>query len=159
MYSGNLPTSEAAAITGSDYISFTITPTSGTLSYSSVFFNIDVEAFENATAFTGSISVRSSIDGFTADLLTGTGGPFTSGGNNEDSGAGSGPLSLAAQSGSVEFRFYFYDDQNDDSLNTISIDNITVMAIPVPETSPWFDVIMAAGGLILTRNPKLLGAR
>jgi len=70
-----------------------------------------------------------------------------------------GPLSLAAQSGSVEFRFYFYDDQNDDSLNTISIDNITVMAIPVPETSPWFDVIMAAGGLILTRNPKLLGAR
>jgi len=52
VYSGNLPTSEAAAITGSDYISFTITPTSGTLSYSSVFFNIDVEAFENATAFT-----------------------------------------------------------------------------------------------------------
>ena len=149
VYSGYLPTSEAAAVTGSDYISFTVTPRSGLINYNTLFFNIDVEAFENATAFTGSISVRSSVDGFTADLVTATGGPFTSGGNNEDSGASSGPLSLPTESGPVEFRFYFYDDQNDDSFNTISIDNIIVTAASVPEVAT---TLVAAKGDIIGKH-------
>ena len=148
VYSGYVPTSETSAITGSDYISFTITPTSKSLSYNGLSFGMDVEAFENPTAFSGSIVIRWSVDGFTSDLLSKTIGPFPPGPNNGQSGASTNTLSFPAQSGPVTFNCYFYDNQNDDSFNTISVNDIAVTATPVPEPSAWVDLILSAGGLM-----------
>jgi len=146
--SGNLPLTEAAAVTTNCFISFTVTPTSGTMSYNSVSFNINSYEPENATTFDGTIIGRSSVDNFTSDLFTETAGPLTGGGNDEETGGG-GPLSFPPESGAVTFRLYFYDNQNDDSINILSVSNIAVVATPVPEPGTWADVVLSVAGLMV----------
>jgi len=84
--SNNLPLTEAAAVSGSDYISLTITPKTGFLDYATLFFEICGGADDISNLFDGDISVRSSVDNFTSDLLTVSTGDLSAGAVNRKRG-------------------------------------------------------------------------
>jgi len=111
---------ETGAVAANDYISFTIGPQPGSvLNFTglSVWFD-----FTGVNTLSGSMVVRSSLDGFAGDLasLTVPGGSamaFTLLTNSLN-----GPVfsNLTSQ---VEFRFYFYDDTSY-TLNFVRLDDV-----------------------------------
>ena len=69
--SNNVPSSEAAAISGSDYLSFTLFPNNGvTESYINIFYNIVVS--NSSSAVDANVEVRWSVDNFATALTTDT---------------------------------------------------------------------------------------
>jgi hypothetical protein len=145
--SDSLPLTEALAISGNDYFTITITPTSGSLAFTNITFDLCVSANDNTNPFVGDIAVRSSVDNFASDLPAGTGSLSLDAGQQSESGVG-GTLSLLAQSQPVEFRFYFFDNQAS-QFSTVSLTDITLMATPVPEPSAWLDIALSLGALPL----------
>ena len=151
--SDDLPTTESSAVSGSDYITFTVTPlNSESLDYTNLFFDIVASVNNITPPFVGDISVRSSVDGFASDIIT-------SGSISQDSGEGeegvSGAISLPAQSGPVSFNFYFFDNQSSSS-SYVGITDIQLTATetPVPEPSTWADMVLSAGLLLLAAHAR-----
>lgn len=157
--SPDLPLTETAAVSGSDYISLTITPKTNSLNYNTLFFNLCGDANDISNPFDGDIVVRSSVDNFTTDLVTASTGDLSAGGNTEI-GEGADPgsannLTFPTQGGSVEFRFYFFDNENGSSFSNVGITNIILTATPVPEPSTWADALLATGGLMLVMQRRV----
>ena len=160
--SNDLPLTEAAAVSGSDYISFTITPKSNSLNYDTLFFNLcgNANNINPSNPYDGEVVVRSSVDNFTTDLVSGSTGALTPGENTElglgaDPGSASN-LSFPIESSPVEFRFYFFDNEGTGgSFCNVGVTNIILTANVVPEPSTWADLHLAAGGLtlVLKRHP------
>lgn len=145
--SDNTPATEAASISANDYISFTITPTGGvSLAYTSFGFNFAWQNF--SSTITENLSVRWSIDSFATTLAS------NSRSENNGSGLGGGGFALGtlpAQSGPVEFRIYFYDDQ-DNQFSTVGIANISLAAAVIPE--PSSAALLLAGSILLARRKR-----
>jgi hypothetical protein len=121
-----------AAIDGTMYLSFTVTASPGHR------LNLNSLTFDLARVFTGNYSVRyalrTSVDGFLADVLSGT---VTTG--DGIFGAVTADLSDPAYDGrgSVTFRLYFWDSNNG-SNNAILLDNLTLVgAVTVPEPAEY----------------------
>ena len=137
--SSDLPLTEATAVSGSDYLSFTVTPKATySLEYNQISFDLCLNVNDNTNPFVGDVYLRSSVDGFTSDLLTGS--SSLNAGQEGESGEG-GTFSLPAESGPVEFRLYFFDNQNS-FLSTVGVTDIILTATPVPEPSDWAEVGM-----------------
>ena len=123
--SDNVPSSEAAAISGSDYLSFTLFPNNGfTGAYSNLFFNI--VATDNTNAVDINVEVRWSVDNFASALTTDT--LSLNPGTQSEGGAGGALPSVPAHSGPVEFRFYIFNNPNNPNSTfcTEGIANVTL---------------------------------
>lgn len=146
--SNNTPATEAASVSAGDYISLTVTPNGGgSLLYTSFIFNFAWQNFSNTIL--ESLSIRSSVDSF-ASTLDSKSQSETVG----TSGLAGGLLSLAslpAQSAPVEFRIYFFDDQ-DSSFSTVGITSISLLATVVPE--PSSAALLLAGVLLIARRKR-----
>lgn len=128
----------------SSYLSFTITPNPGhALDLTSL--SLDAAIVNPAGSYTGSFEVRSSVDGFTAAVLSGTitsrSPTFTS----FSATLGPSYVNLA----SVEFRIYLWDSNNG-RRNFVLVDNIHVMgsSVVIPEPPSWLGAA-ALGGVAL----------
>ncbi|HEX4086556.1 MAG TPA: PEP-CTERM sorting domain-containing protein [Chthoniobacteraceae bacterium] len=139
--SEDLPLTESAAVTDSDYLSFTVTPTSGSLDYADLTFELCTEVGSVSPPFVDDIDVRSSVDNFTTDLLQTS--DFNDSGDAQ-AGVG-GSISLPPESGPVTFNFYFFDNQS--SSSTVTFANIFLTAEPVPE--PSIPIILGLGFVCL----------
>lgn len=138
--SDNTPATEAAAISAGDYIAITITPASGvSLSYSSFGFNFAWINF--SSTITEKLSVRWSVDSFATTLASNMASEPNGSGLQ---GGGFALGTLPAQSDPVEFRIYFYDDQ-DNQFSTVGIANLSVTAAVVPEPSSLGLLFLGAG--------------
>lgn len=143
---------DANAFALDDYISITLTPIGGvSLAYTSLVFDAKVYTFSSTT--TGTVAVRSSLNGFAFTLdsrtITATSGSITTGGRSVTLSA------FASQSGPVEFRFYFYDDQNASVATAgVGVDNVSINATVVPEPSAVIlTLIGAVSFLAFSRAP------
>jgi hypothetical protein len=137
--SDHTPATEAAAISGDDYLSFTVTPNAGTaLDYSSMTFNFAWQ--NNSNTVNENLSLRWSVDGFasTLDSQSTSESPGTAG-----LAGGSFMIPAADQSGPVEFRIYFFDDANT-QFSTVGIANVALVATSVPEPSAASLVLLGA---------------
>jgi hypothetical protein len=112
----------ASAVATDCYLELTC---AGGVAYESLTFSMIKFGF----AALGGVTVRSSLDNYTANLLT-----------VEDeitTGSYRGALDLAAvpgmdSAGSVTFRFYFYDEYEDGQSNRkIGLDNIRITGVPI----------------------------
>ena len=125
------------------YYTFTVTPGTGGASWNSLAFDLaDFDAAgidDGPTAF----AVRSSVDGFTADLLSGdVGVTFTT---------DTVPLDVTATA-PVEYRIYGYAAGSTEGL--LQVDNV-VLANAVPEPAAATALLAAAaflGGCLLRRR-------
>lgn len=122
--SDHTPATEADAITGNDYFSFTVTPSGGgALAFGQLSYNFAIQ--NNSNTITTKIALRWSVDNFATTLDTGM--ITTNSGQTASAGAGVDLTSYGAQTGPVEFRFYIYDDQ-DTQFSKVGIDSITLDA-------------------------------
>ena len=119
------------AFTATSYLSFTITPNPGYV------LNLNSFSFQVSRIFNGSYDVfyevRSSLDGFTAAVLSGSNNSATAPTfATVSTTLGPSFLNLA----SVEFRLYLWDS-NEGANNRLLLDNITVTgnAVLIPEPS------------------------
>jgi hypothetical protein len=116
----------------SSYLSFTITPDPGYV------LNLDSFSLETAKvdtftgSYTGFYQVRSSVDGFTSAVLSGTISSVAPTFSAASTTLGPSFLNLA----SVEFRIYIWDNNNG-AKNGVMLDNITVVGgvAVIPEPS------------------------
>ncbi|MFA6961342.1 MAG: hypothetical protein WC205_11375 [Opitutaceae bacterium] len=153
------PASESLAVSGNSYFSFTLTPTSGyvinpsILTFSTVFNGTDGAAAVSANYF-----VRSSLDGFSANI----GSTFT---ENYQTGSvftlqtvdlsGGAYQSIV---GTVEFRIYVYDSSAANG-RYVRVDNVTLTgaatsAIPEPVTASLMLGGLALLGVFAARIPR-----
>lgn len=148
-------TSLSAAITNADYISFTITPTSGyALSISSISFNSGV-----STATTNfNVSLLSSATGLTAAHTLHT-YSFSSTNAPAQSITLTGSPALQNHTGAIEFRLYGWRDTGGTSTFRIRnlsgsdlVINGTVSAIPEPSTYAALAGLLALGGVLWQRR-------
>ncbi|MFT6179101.1 MAG: hypothetical protein ACJAQT_005198 [Akkermansiaceae bacterium] len=135
-------TNGATGISLPDYTTFTITPTSGfAVNYASVSYSYQTYAFQDPEGYL--LYLRSSVDGFSDNLATGSIDPGTG-------GAGTAFFDASSLSGiidPVEFRIYasapnapagsrWFDLQGGDSVTDVGlIADGTVVATPIPELS------------------------
>lgn len=129
------------ALDATRYLSFTVTAGPGHL------LNLTTLSFDLARVFKGNYSVsyalRTSVDSFSADVLSGT---ITTG--SGVFGSVIADLSGPAYDGrtSVTFRLYFWDSNNGAN-NSILLDNLTLVgAVTVPEPAEYTG--LAAVGLL-----------
>lgn len=130
--------SKEDALTDGSYLSFDVTPAVGIpLSLTNLSF-LSASTASSSFAFTGHIFVRSSVDGFTADLAE-----FT-----KESTSGTGAGSYVSRSvdlsgsqfqdltNSVTFRLYLWDDSSTPTSENTGvvhrIDDIVVNSVPEP---------------------------
>ena len=141
-FSNFTPATEPAAVTAADFLSFTVTPVSGPISYKNLSFNLGANANNISGSYTPNISVLWSVDGFTSILTTAS---FTISPGQQSATGGAANLSASpAQSGPVEFRFYLYDNQSEGSFTNEAIGNINLTAVPAPE--PTSLALVGLGG-------------
>ncbi len=107
---------------------------------------ISLNVNNGGSDITSNISVRWSVDSFATTLATKT--RLVLGGGLTTSGGTATLKSFPAQSTPVEFRFYFFDDQ-DDASTTVGIDSLTLTATAVPEPSSL--VLLLVGGFWIAR--------
>ncbi len=117
----------------SSYLSFTVTPNPGHVLNLNE-FSFDIARVFSTGVYTVNYEVRSSVDGFAAAVLSGTVTTGSGVWGNVMTTLGPSFMNLSG----VEFRVYF-TDSNDSKLNSILLDNITVVGttvlIPEPETA------------------------
>ncbi len=131
------------SLSTSSYLSFSITPNPGyALSLGS--FSLDAARVRTGS-YTGFFEVRSSVDGFTAAVLSGTITSTSPTFASYSTTLGPSFVNL----GSVEFRIYFWDS-NDGFRNLVLVDNILVMgsSVVIPEPPSWL-AAAALGGVAL----------
>ena len=146
-------TTQVAAITANDYVSFGISPASG-FKINLQSFTVDFTVNGNTSGTnTGSIFLRSSVDGFASDV--GNIGALTYFGNN----LANNPYNrhtvdlstFADVEGAITFRLYVY--QTGKGGNVTRFDNLTlngdVTAVPEPSTGA-----VAAFGMLLLLNRR-----
>ena len=143
-------TEEQAAVTANDYYGFTITPDVGApLTLTSLSFDLT-----RSGTFSGRVFVRSSLDGYTANLYTNdlpassnTLAPIT-------------PIALGAAftdvSEPVTFRIYFADDSStrvDTDTNSgivYRMDNVSLQGVPEPGSTLL--LVLGAAGFLTRRK-------
>jgi len=134
------PGTEAEAISDAAYMSFTVTPNAGEqLAYSDLSFDFAASNESNTT--TESISLRSSVDDFGSSL--GINSAVIDAGSTEE-GADVSLSGLGVQSGPVEFRLYFYDNENNGTFTTEGITSILLNATDIPEPSSGMYALLGA---------------
>lgn len=146
------PATEALAVSGNDYFSFTVTPTSGmAFAFDRLYFVLVGYKFFNLPSIDEHIAVRWSVDSFATTLGTVSHSFFLT-------GATSSPFenvdlsTLPAQSGPTEFRLYFYDATNDSSFyQQVGIDDLGLLATVIPEPSA-LTLILLGSCLIAPRR-------
>ena len=141
-------TTEAGAISGNDYFSFTLTP-GGTdlLNLDSLFFDYSGNTLSAGTMST-SFFIQSSVDNFTS-IVGSTATVDTTGTGSTPRPFQRHTLNLSGTSfqnlDEVTFRLYIY--QSDDNSNTLArLDNVTVSGTVIPEPGTY---ALIAGSLAL----------
>ncbi|MFA6288345.1 MAG: PEP-CTERM sorting domain-containing protein [Opitutaceae bacterium] len=134
---------EALAISGAKYITFTITPVAGTLSFHSLSFDYNRDTTTTAKFYglyvsTVGFTAGSSIDTNSTAFSSVT--TFTN-----YSVVLSGIPSLQAVSGPVVFRLYFWGGTDANAI--IRLDNISLTTAAIPEPSTY--ALVASAGLFL----------
>ena len=124
------------------YYTFTVTPASGGSSWKGI--TLDVANFDAADINDGPtlFAVRSSLDGFTSNLLTGTVGmAFTT---------ATAALNVTASS-PVEYRIYGYGAGTTGGL--LQVDNVALtLTAPVPEPSAWMALGLGFLAVVVLRR-------
>jgi hypothetical protein len=133
------------------YFSITLTPGAGAWLYDTLFFNLDGSANNLGSNYVTNIAVRWSVDGFTTTLGTCT--QTINIGQNSISGYSIATLpSYGWQTGPVEFRFFFYDNQNESMFTYTAMDSITLTATPEPST--WAMLATGLASLLAVRRRR-----
>ncbi len=128
----------------SSYLSFTITPNPGhALNLNSL--SLDAAIVNPAGSYTGFFEVRSSVDGFTAAVLSGTITSISPTFTSYSTTLGPSFVNLP----STEFRIYLWDS-NEGKKRAVLVDNIHVMgnSVVIPEPPSWL-AAAALGGVAL----------
>jgi hypothetical protein len=153
------PASESLAVSGNSYFSFTLTPTSGyVINPSSLTFSTVFNGTDGAAAVSANYFVRSSLDGFSANIgstLTEnyqTGSVFTLQAVDLSGGA------YQSIVGTVEFRIYVYDSSAANG-RYVRVDNVTLTgaatsAIPEPSTAGLMLGGLALSATLVNRRPR-----
>lgn len=136
----------AAALDPALYYTFTVTPAAGGTSWNAITLdlaNFDADDIDDGPT---QFAVRSSLDGFTADLLTGAvGNGFTT-----------DTASLNVTSAvPVEYRIYGFDAGTEEGL--LQIDNVALTftaPVPEPSTVAMLGVAALFGGLVFARRRR-----
>lgn len=116
------------------YLRFTITPSPGYV-LSLDRFSLDATRIATFTgSYTANFEVRSSVDSFTAAVLSGTIASTSPGFTTYSTSLGPSFVNLA----SIEFRIYLWDSNNG-SRNGIWLDNVRVTgsSVIIPEPPTW----------------------
>jgi hypothetical protein len=162
--SGNqIPESLSASLSGSNYLSFTVTPSEDSLAFSSITFNFGLtNNTSSVNPYTGNWAVFSSVDGFSDGSQIQTGSfSLASGSGSAGFFADPAPnVSLSGVSGlqnvssPTEFRIYYWDNASVSTSNlNLRIDAIQLNATAVPE--PQSLALCALGlGAVLWRTRK-----
>ncbi|HEX8372451.1 MAG TPA: PEP-CTERM sorting domain-containing protein [Chthoniobacterales bacterium] len=137
------PNTQGGAVTANDYITFTITPNVGTLSFSSL--TVDLANFTTDGTFpTENFFLRSSRNSFASNIggavqvAASSNGAFT---NAVFELSGVAFQNIAVP---VEFRLYVFDNTTNAARGAL-IDNITVNTVPEPST---YAMLFGGAGLV-----------
>ena len=137
-----------------NYFTFGVTPVTGlSLNLTSLSFRLAM-VDNSVAAFNGTVFVRSSADGYAADIAS-----FDQSSTSGSTFVPYGPIDLSSPlyqglSG-VTFRFYFYDDTNSMASTSIvhRIDDVIVEGTAVPEPAvAGMLVLMGAAGTLVRRR-------
>lgn len=137
---------EALAVSGNDYYTFTLTPLTG-FEADLTTLTFDYAITEGAMSITGNFFVRSSIDSFASTIgSTATTSDETAFHNHSISLSAAQYQNLTS---AVTFRIYIYDDKGG-AAETDLLDNVTLngTVAVVPEPSTW--AIMGLGASLLS---------
>lgn len=144
-------TTEAVSATSTDYFAFTVTPETGyAFDLNSLSFSYTINtATGTVTTESGTWTLRSSVDGFAADIASFSKAAVF-GQNNGWVSTGSVSLTSSAYQnlGPVEFRIFLTDNATSSTwsmrIDNVLLDGAVVTAIPEPAS-----VALLAGGAIL----------
>lgn len=142
---GTTANTQALALSGNDYFTFTITPAGGfQLNLTSITF--DSAVFGNITA---TFFVRSSVDNFTTDLGTVTTSSTTF--TNTNISLTGAPFQNVTTS--LSFRLYVFDNQDNGNrgglLDNIVLNGVTIL---IPEPASWATFMVGAGVLVASQR-------
>ena len=138
---GTTASTQALALSGNDYFTFTITPAGGfQLNLTSITF--DSAVFGNITA---TFFLRSSADNFATDL----GSTTTSSSTFANTNISLTGVSFQNVTSSLTFRLYVFDNQDTGNRGGL-LDNILLngITIAIPEPATWAS-FMVGGGLLV----------
>ena len=148
----------AAAVTANDYVSFTLTPLSGA-TFSLTSLTLDASNYTNDGTFSAeSFFLRSSVNGFSANV--GLTQSITAASMGAITGFSFTLTGAAFQNltAPIEFRLFFQDGVNDPDRGTM-FDNITLngttVAGAIPEPATW--MLMGVGLLLGTQRLRRKG--
>lgn len=147
----NPPTTLTAAdaVAGDEYFSFTVTPTAGaTLDLTDLTF----DAARGGGGTPRGWEVRSSVDGFASSL--GTADIPTARPALTSFSVNLGAASFDNLTSAVEFRFYSYSPNSNNSVeyDNIELNGTAALVAMVPEPASGLLVIVASTGLLLRRR-------
>jgi hypothetical protein len=134
-----------------EYISFSVNPLSETVNFSSIGFDFGGENNMVATAYTLTVQLRSSVDGYAAVLGSDSRvipANTTVASLTSTSFDLSGVPSLQSRTNTTQFRFYVYDNSTvTTKVLRARVDNITVNGSVIPE--PVTIGMLGLGSLIV----------
>ncbi|OPZ24372.1 MAG: hypothetical protein BWZ02_02856 [Lentisphaerae bacterium ADurb.BinA184] len=140
-----------SSITPTDYVGFTLAADPGkTLDLTDVAFYY---TFNGGTGYTATFTLRSSLDGYTADLAQFV-KPSSSGGYNAG-WTSTGPIALGSAFGniaSVGFRIFLSDDVESNTYS-LRLDNLTVNGEVIPEPASAALLGLVALAFLRCRRP------
>lgn len=144
--------SDAGAVSGDDYFTFTLTPINGA-SLNLTSLNFGTAFYANASNnYTAYLFVRSSVDNFATNI----GSIISITGQSNTTSPSFAQQSLNLSGGiyqnlttPITFRFYVYDTVSDGS-RRIGLNQVMLNAIPEPSTAGLF--LLGAGWLLLRKR-------
>jgi hypothetical protein len=148
--------SEAEALANGNYLGFTVAPRPG---FNLTLTNLNLQAiygnylYQQPSAASATVFVRSSLDNFAANLASWTLEPDTTtpGWTNLDLALGSGFVNLF---GPVEFRVYVYDDSTMDQV-AVRLDNLYLSGTSFPAVAG--QQVCLSSSVLNATNPATLG--
>ena len=149
-------TTDAAAVTNDDSFGFTLTPTVGPTSLSSLTFDYGGNSVANGTNYTANFVVRSSLDGFASNIGT----TLTKTVNSTTSSFNQAVVDLTGAqfqnlTSPVTFKIFEFDASVDTG-NIARVDNVILNGVPEPSTAA---LVAAAAATTLFRRRRHRAAR
>lgn len=147
-------TTESAAVSNDDSWSFTVTPNPGAaVSLTSLDFQHGNNSQATGVSFTSNFVVRSSLDGFVANLGTGVYSRTTSSTTSTFSTANIDLTGAEFQNLTAPITFKIFEfDASTNSQDIARLDNVVLNGTSVPEPSGLMAVAAGAGAMLKRRR-------